>query len=417
MRSLGPVAPEERLLSLDVLRAVALLGILSVNIVFIAHSMPRVGDPLANFSAWYDRLAGGLVAMLVSGKANSLFTFAFGVGFAVQMRRLEAGGPGAARTYLRRLAALFAFGAAHALLVWDGDILHTYALLGLVLLAVRRVSRRGLAALVVATALVPEALGAYRAATADAQGRAEEREARAARVAQLQAEGAAAYGAGSYADVVRHRTQALAEDYGREPHRRASSYLSLLTTMLLGLFVGRERLLERAAELRRGWRRAAALCALVGLVSGALFAVLVMSGGKSPPPLLDMATGLAYRISRPTLMLAYAAVVVLACLSPRWGPSLARLAPAGRMALTNYLMQSAVCTSLFYAYGAGLYGRVGIVALQGIALALWATQIALSTAWLRRFRQGPAEWLWRTLTYGRPAPAAAAPAVAKSEAA
>jgi len=104
------------------------------------------------------------------------------------------------------------------------------------------------------------------------------------------------------------------------------------------------------------------------------------------------------------LALGYAATVALATLDGRWSRLLRPLAPVGRLALTNYLLQSAVLTTLFYGYGLGLYDRVGAAGQVGLALALFGGQAVLSGWWVRRFRFGPTEWLWRSLTYGRRQP-------------
>lgn len=158
--SLVPTQPEERLLSLDVLRAFALLGILVVNMG--AFNMPWWDTvmPETHWPVWWDRAALWIVDALFSGKFNSLFAFLFGIGFAIQIQRLSRGGH-STLIYLRRLGVLFLLGMAHALLIWDGDVLHMYAILGVFLLLLRRVPDKWVLGLIVAGLLMPTAVSAY----------------------------------------------------------------------------------------------------------------------------------------------------------------------------------------------------------------------------------------------------------------
>src|SRR4030095_2611505 len=155
-----PTQPQERLLSLDVLRAFALLGILVVNMG--AFNMPWWDPcmPETHWPEWWDRAALWIVDALFSGKFNSLFAFLFGVGFAIQIQRLSRGGH-SALVYLRRLGVLFLFGVAHALLIWDGDVLHMYAILGVFLLLLRKVPDKWVLVLIIAGLLMPTAVSTY----------------------------------------------------------------------------------------------------------------------------------------------------------------------------------------------------------------------------------------------------------------
>lgn len=140
---------------------------------------------------------------------------------------------------------------------------------------------------------------------------------------------------------------------------------------------------------------------LLGLLLGAL---LIVAQAR-----LSLFAGLlvlllAHSLTGPLLALGYAAALALLAQRPRWAARLAPLGAAGRLALTNYLAQSLICTTLFYGYGAGLFGQVGAAAGILIAIAIYALQLLWSVWWLRHFRFGPAEWLWRTLTYGRAQP-------------
>ncbi|HEU4411444.1 MAG TPA: DUF418 domain-containing protein [Polyangiaceae bacterium] len=408
----APVAPEERVVALDALRGFALLGIALVNITIMAYGFWNLVPLHRRFGAWWDQAALAVVGVLVAGKANSLFSFLFGLGFTLQLRRLdERAGRGVA-IYLRRLAVLFAFGLAHALLVWSGDVLHHYAVLGLLLLALRKVPRRWLFALMAVAFLVPQSVRLSRALTATPERRAE----REAVVLDLQARSREAYAGGSYASAVRMRVVDVRQHDVDRPVDTLDWLTTLGLTALIGLHFGRERLIERAAERADFWARLQRWSLALGLASGLLSVAigrLIPTRGPTP---LGVLSGLLFDLCRPTLMLFYvSAVVRLARRRPgaRW---LAPVAAAGRMPLTNYVMQSVLGTFVFYGHGLGLYGEVAPLACYGVAAAIWGVEVAWSRWWQRRFLFGPGEWLWRVLTYGRrlpirrPAPAAAAAA-------
>ncbi len=404
----APVAPGERLVALDALRGFALLGIVLVNVNLFAYGFWNVRPPSLRHPAWWDQLAQMVVGVFVYGKANALFSFLFGLGFALQLRRLDDARSGGVVAYLRRLAALFAIGLAHALLLWSGDVLHHYALLGLLLLALRKVPRRWLFVLIAVTFLVPQSLRLHRVLTATPEGRA----AREAQLLEMQEASREAYAGRSYARGVRMRVRDVAaHDIGR-PSETLDWLCTLAVTALLGLHFGRERLIERAAERAAFWAKLQRRSIAVGLGAAVLSVAigrLVVKPGPGQP--MGLLVGLLGELGRPALMFFYAAVVVrLALRRPdaRW---LATVAAAGRMPLTNYLMQSVLCTFVFYGYGLGLYGKASTLACLGIATAVWAVELVWSRWWQRRFLFGPAEWLWRVLTYGlalplrRPAPA------------
>ncbi|HEU4535890.1 MAG TPA: DUF418 domain-containing protein, partial [Polyangiaceae bacterium] len=258
------------------------------------------------FPAWWDQLALALNGVFVVGKANSLFSFLFGLGFALQLRRLGEGPGRGVAVYLRRLAVLFAFGLAHALLIWSGDVLHHYAVLGLLLLALRKVPRRWLFALALAAFLVPQAVRLQRTLTATPERRAE----REAVALDMQARSREAYAGGSYAGAVRMRaSEVKAHDVAR-PIDALDWLTTLAFTTLLGLHFGRERLIERAAERAAFWARLQKWSLAIGLVSGLLSVAIgrTLPPGRATP--LGVLTGLLFDLCRPTLMLFYASTVV-----------------------------------------------------------------------------------------------------------
>ena len=403
-----PTLPSERIVTLDIIRGFALLGILVVNMASFSGMTP-FDEP----TALWDQAAFFVVDVFFSGKFNSLFSMLFAIGFTIQLERLEQRSGGEAYwIYVRRLLVLFAIGIAHAILLWDGDVLHMYALLGFVLLFLRNVSDRMLLVLVVLLLFVP-------AVRSLAFLLFETPEATAARVALRQeyiAASAAAFGSGGYADTVRQNLEWLRIFYLTGPGGLERTiligYSTFLVTMLLGLLAGRHGWIQRAAAHAPLMRRVQWWALGIGVSAGVLLAIADRFAEPTAPSVWGVLSRTSYGVSRVALMIFYVATIVRLAQSPRWLPWLLPLAAAGRMPLTNYLLQSVLCTAIFYAWGFGLWRQMGEALQLGLAFAIFfAVQVPLSMLWFRRFAYGPMEYLWRVLSYGRrPTTALAQPA-------
>jgi uncharacterized protein len=411
----GPIGAGERVQLIDVLRGFALLGILVVNMQWHKSALGGVGLP-PRYDGAVDQAAGWLISLAFESKFFVLFSFLFGYGLAVQMARAAAHGAPLVPRYLRRLAVLLLLGLGHALLLFTGDILVAYALLGLIPLAGRMAPDRALlgwaGGLVTGWALLLAlfALGAAGdaavreggAVTPDA-GTAAERQAETAtaraEAERIEAERIEAGYRGTPGEIVAQRA-------GELPGVWASSIAAMAPTVvamfLLGLWAGRIGLLARVRQHERLLRRARALGLLVGLPGAVLYTAAVRgSAGVPATALAGLAVGV---LTAPFLSAVYATSIALAHERPAVARLLAPLAPVGRMALTNYLLQSVVCAFVFTGYGLGLYGQVGHAAGLALSVAIFACQVPLSALWLRHFRFGPVEWLLRSVTYLRPQP-------------
>jgi len=388
---LTAVQPEERIATLDILRGFALLGILTINMSgFKSYSAP--GED--RFPGGGDQAASWLIDFYGSGKFNSIFSFLFGVGFSIQLGRAAAKGAPFVGTYLRRLAALLAIGVVHGVLIWSGDVLHMYALLGLPLLMLRRVPDRWLLGLAAVLLVAHVGWDGYLLASNTPQryppsyleARGQE---------QLQV-----FAFGSYPQMVRDRLKEYREIYWESVD--LWFYATLGVTLLLGFVAGRRRIFQNLAAHRGAIRRLMWWCLGLGLVAAFLFAtsgaLLDHSGRRT---FLGFVGTASYEFGRPLLSLFYIAGLSLLSLRPGASRLLSPLRAVGRMPLTNYLMQSVICTSIFYHYGLGYFGRVGPASGLLISLAIYAVQVIYSNIWMSVFRFGPTEWLWRALTYGR----------------
>lgn len=408
----APLPSAERLATLDILRGFALMGILIMNMPGFSSSWWAEVDGSHLWPGAADRLAEQLRDLLFSGKFNGMFSLLFGLGFTMQFARMQAQDPaGAATLYLRRLAVLFVLGLLHGCLFWPGDILHMYALLGLVMVyGLRHASERTLLWLMAACLLYGPLAGALRLLLTTP-------ELVAAQVAEgrlFDADSNAAYGRGSLLDTAVMSTRIMASSFSNPWHAWGTfgGYVSIALTMLIGIYAGRRDWARRIPELLPQLRRWMWWVLAIGLCTGAAFTLIFELHRTPGPSAVKMLGGMCYRISRVAMMVFYILAIVRLAQRPAAQKWLAPLGAAGRMPLSNYLMQTAICITLFYGWGFGLWGRVGPA--WGLALALvifWGVQVPCSLWWLRRHERGPLEAAWARLTYGRrPARAASATA-------
>jgi uncharacterized protein len=388
----GPVAAESRIFAVDAVRGVALFGVLLENMYgFGADSIVWNSTP--------DKVAFAIMHVFFESKTWTLFSILFGFGFALQLERADSSGSSLVPLYLRRLALLFALGAAHALL-FDGDILMLYAELGLGLLVVRRLPTRGLLLLAAALVLVFP-IAHFRSTH---ERRAGPNEIERARARLERAKRSDVHAVGSLAQVAADNANAIPAD-PLEDLRNPESGLSVFAMLLLGYSVGRSGVLRdipgNAAAIARvrDWG--------LGLGLGAMLAerVLHVTAGydvfrvQGAGPGVRLVGDLLFAYGITALALGYSAALVLAAQTPRGKAVLGPLATIGRLTLTAYLTQTLMFTTLFYGYGFGQIYRLGPVAVTGWAVAFFAVQLVASWWWSRRFLFGPVEWLWRSVTY------------------
>ncbi len=360
-----PVPARQRILELDVLRGFALWGVLVVN---MSYDLGPARTALDHTVAW-------VVHHLASEAFYPIFSFLFGAGFALQLNRAAARGARFGRLYTRRLLVLLGFGLAHMAFLWWGDILFLYAMLGFVLLLLRGASAR---TLLVCALVLWTFSGVGRVAHVNS-GQAAER---------LDANLKKAYSSGSYADVVRARLEWMPGHF--EQTLTDELVPNVLAFFLLGALAVR-RLLP-VEEHIDAIRRASAVAIAVAVAAGLA--------------LLRWHRTFLEIVFKTALAALYAGALVLLLERPAWKRRLRPLGSAGRMALTNYLAQSAAFTTLLYGYGFGQYERIAPAPAFGLAAALYVLQVALSHWWLAHFRQGPLEWIWRAITYAGPKKAA-----------
>jgi len=391
MTSLVPVPQIERFEVLDALRSVALFGILLANVLYwsgwgMVTDAQRLEWAGADVVLWQYRLHH----LLLDGKFYTLFSLLFGVGFALQLQRLARYGDDGKRIYRRRMLVLLGIGLVHSYLVWDGDILTLYALLGLLLPAFLWCSGRTLVMTGLALVLVVPFAGKALFAALDwaphetlyafSDGLAKALGADPAPTRILEwMQRSDVEGWMAWVVSGPWYTWGLRLEVWRIP--------KVLGIMLIGLAAGRRLAAGTLlCDRRLLWRVFLAGMA-VGLPASAVYAWTPGLGQASWPSMVGtFPMGLAYAAG---FALAWPA-------ASRW---LGILVPAGRMALTNYLSHSVVGIVLFYGIGFGMVGRLQVWAIYAVAVALFALQVAVSRWWLSSHAQGPMEALWRRWTY------------------
>jgi len=393
----APIDAPRRILALDAIRGFALLGIFLMNVEWFTRPMQEMGTGIAPGTTGLDHAAAWLVYVFVQGKFWVLFSLLFGMGFAVMSAR--AGDTATFnRAYLRRCAVLLLFGVAHAVLLWPGDILHSYAIAALILLAFGEMPDRrrlqlgiGIYAAVVLLTLAIGGMLSMLPADAGAE---------LARSGGLTHEAAAAaaqaYAHGDFMQATAQR----ARDFARVLESDVLVVPLAIGVFMIGIWLVRSGRMHDVAAQRAFFARLALYAIPPGLV---LVACSVMLGTGFDVAreigTMTLASAVMLAGSLP-LALGYLALFVLGLGVPGLGRVLGWLAPAGRMALTNYLLQSLVAALVFHGYGLALWGQLGRASQVVLVLAVFAAQLLLSALWLSRFRFGPAEWLWRWLTYG-----------------
>lgn len=390
----APIRPSERNQTLDVLRGFAMLGILLVNIgLFRGALWPSLVGEENPWTGPLDQAVVFATAWFADWKFISAFAFMFGVGTAVQLARAQARGDHSTRILRRRFAILALLGLAHGILIWPGDVLLLYALLGALLLRFRNAATRTLLRWVAGIAAVLLVLGVITALGAQTQP--EGGTAATAELAPLAEQAVEVYTEGSYLDQVGFRLMEF-------PITQAGSLLAapmVFMLMLLGLTAGRARMVADMARftplLQRVSRWGLGLGVLMNL---ALAAAGGTAGiGAAGDGGLQMVGASLLFLAPPVLSLGYLATLTLACRNPAVLGRLGPLAAVGRMAVSAYLFMSVVCTAFFSV--TGLYGSVSPSAGLVVVAVVWALLLLICPWWLRRFRMGPVEWAWRSLTY------------------
>ena len=393
-----PVAENQRIVSIDVLRGFALLGILPMNIQYFSMISAAYANPTAygdlhgaNYWVWL------LCHVLADQKFMTIFSMLFGAGILLMTSRIEATGKPSAALHYRRMGWLILFGLAHAYLLWSGDILVAYGMCGLLVYLFRKLRPRTLLVLgLLSIAVASAALASYGAWS---------RHWSPAEV-QIAREQLWMPTASQTANEIRaYRGNWLAQMKFRVPDsvQMETTYFVVFTfwrvtgLMLAGMALFKLGVFSARQSAALYWTMiAVALC----------YGIPITLYGTHR----DFAAGWDFRYSffyggqfnywaSILVSFGWVGTIMLASKAAALFPVTARLAAVGRMAFTNYIMHTIICTTIFYGHGFALFGKVDRVWQFAIVAAIWLLQLIISPIWLRHFLFGPLEWLWRCLTY------------------
>ena len=416
-----PVAEGERLHTLDVLRGAALLGILLMNIQLFG--MPRAA--YANLNLWGGRKGANLWTFVVQwilfeGKMRAMFSMMFGAGIALFLERAARRDDSvrAADLFARRMLWLMAFGIVHAWLIWYGDILYAYAVCGLLIFPARNLSPRALfiTAAVVLTIVMAMFVGDGLSKRSGRQAATEARaaEARGEALTAEQKEAITGW------DETMKEVTPPREELQKEVDNYRSGYVGAIGEranvvlewhfipvyfpflgdfwgmMLIGIGLYKMGVLQGDRPLGFYVRIAIAGYA-IGIVVNAISTYFTVASNFDP--VTHRLANAPHQIGRVSMALAHLAMLVIA-LKMRWVPWLTRrLASVGQMALSNYITHSVICSLVFYSPGLALMGQLERYELYYVVGAIWVFNLTWSPWWLARYRFGPLEWCWRSLTY------------------
>jgi uncharacterized protein len=438
--ALAPVEKAARIESLDVLRGIAVLGILIMNIV--AFGLP--------FQAYYNPMAAGggtgvdlhvfeIVTVLFEGTMRGIFSMLFGVSIVLLTARMEQAGAGlmAAEIYFRRMLWMLVAGVIHwSLLLWSGEILFAYSLCGLVLFAVRKLDPRiHLAAVGFLLGIASVVKIAEYHDTVAAQAAFQSAEAARTAGASLTPEQERAIeawdGIASHTELTPEAAQEnrdiVGDSYWNAVVRQfPSTYyfqwkqapfwllFDMMPFMMFGMALYAWGILGGRAPVRTYLLMMVGGYA-VGLPLNIHELGLVEAAGFSPVGFA--AADRTYEISRLAMVIGHLGLFLLMIRLGVLAALQRRLAAVGQMALSNYLTQTLICITLFYGFGFGLYESLARHQLYYVVAAIWIAQLIWSPIWLRHFRFGPFEWVWRSLTYWERQPLRISPRTAPAAAA
>ena len=398
----GPVTERERITSIDVLRGFVVLGILVMNIrsfsmVTAAYMNPHVYGTIegADYYVWL------VTDVVCSGKFMTIFSMLFGAGIVLMADRRNAAGLPSAGLHYRRTGVLLLIGLMHAHLLWFGDVLVTYAMVGFVVYLLRTLRPSMQISLGLVLYVIPcivAMLLTWSMAYWPEEGILEVVN-EWSPSAKLMAEETAIYRGGWV---------------GQLPHRVTLSFLVETVGFVFGMFwMIAGNMLIGIALFKLGVFSAARsarfyvfwIMVAIGLGFPAiLYGIQEMARAGWAAKYCLLLGGQYNHLAMIPVALGWVGVIMLICKSRHFTAIKSRLAAVGRMALTNYLMQTVICTLVFYGHGLGWFGHLTRVEQLGVVAAVWVVQLVVSPIWLRYCRFGPAEWAWRTMTYWRRQP-------------
>lgn len=377
-------AAGNRIISIDRMRGFSLLGIFLVNMISF-HSPYFYIDPETWWDGSFNLFTYRFIDLFIQASFYPLFSMLFGYGLVILRERTLAKGLSFKPLAFRRLSILLLIGFIHAFLIWPGDILITYAVCGFIFLlfigwSAKRLFIAGLGLYIIPNLLLLLMLGAASAVEGENEFSMYD--------GQAAEQSISIYQRGSFAEVTELR---VSEWY--KNNNLAGLFLYLVTILplfMIGAGAAKVKLFENVREKKGKIAMAAAILAIIGLLIKAVPYML----GKT------YMTDYAQDVFGGALVaVSYALIIALVSEIKQFDMLLDPLEAAGRLSISNYLLQSVLSTMIFYSYGLGYYGKISIFAGTMLALGIYGMQLAISSWYVKRFHYGPVEWLWRVGTH------------------
>ncbi len=402
--SVAPVGKEDRIMLLDTLRGFAIFGILMVN-------MPLFFQPISTIllganpdASLLHKASESFIKFFFEGKFYVIFSLLFGYGFWLFLSKKTDDGVNIIPSFRRRAFFLLLFGLLHIILLWNGDILLIYAVYGFLLLLFRRISDRGLVKWAIWVGMLPSILIGlwsliYYLASSNPELKAEfdAGSASQAQFAESLVQSASnTFSSGLFSEIVSIRVQ--------EYLAMLPGYLLIFSPMVLAMFflgivAARRQLLESPQHNAPMFKKLLIWSGVIGVILNAVYVVSYLKAEASSPTIWQFLSTLTHAIGGLAFGLFYVSGIAILLAKGMLKKISKYLSAVGRMALSNYLTHSLVCAFLFHSYGLGLYGKIEIWHGIVLTILIFCAQIPISVWWLRRFRFGPLEWMWRSLTY------------------
>lgn len=381
---------KQRIKLLDIVRGLAILGILLINMSFFTTSLQAIQFQLEQWPEWWDRAVESFLDFFVAGKFIAIFAFLFGYGMILMKDGAVKRGGRFAPLYSRRLLALLVFGLLHGWFIWYGDILLHYALLGFILLLFHNRQAKTLLVWACLLLLLVPSLMLLSGTDGSYEPSPEWME----QIHQWIAADEAIYSSGSWTEIQALRMR----DWNSSLMNQIIFYPQILGLFLLGAYFAKKKWFQDLSQNRLILWRICLWTGGLGFLSALIPALLKLAGIENTG-LIGPLEILRHLLGSPLIGIFYITLIALVIRQKTWEQWLSPLANVGRMAFTNYIMQSVVCTLIFYGYGLGWFGKVGPAAASLLAVAIFVLQILWSSLWFRYFPIGPLEWLWRRITY------------------
>lgn len=393
-----PIEPTQRIEILDILRGFALLGIIFINMGFFSGYVFMPFEDLKQFTNFQlDEKLYALLEIIVTGKFYTLFSILFAVGFYIQISKHTEDSIDFLKTYRRRLFILLLIGLIHSL-IWFGDILLTYAIFGFILILFRNVRSKNLIHWSIFSLLFPLLIDLSLLPFSEALGSVSPENTNIV-AAHVQ-----------YPDmtveavITTFQNGSLADLFGLNIHNLVWKYLGYIPSGGYFKFLGIFLLGYYLASVEFFTKKTKSTLLLIGsLVIGILSTISAELIGGSfyqfPPTLTNILFKLLSITGQIFLSIFYVTSIFKIVQTTTGRKALKQLIPVGRMALSNYVFQTLTMIIIFYNFGFNCFGKIGLMPTMGIAILILISQVILSNLWLKHFRFGPLEWIWRSLTY------------------